>query len=182
MVEAVGYVPLGGHVRIGVAIFSYDGALTFGVTGDYDTAADIERALRGHRELARRAARELPAGPRRAAERAGQPAPRLSGATARRRLARLECTPMPGSQTRRDTERLAAMERGSATDGEARASRVLAGMFAERGLEPTLEREQAVGGFWQAAGIASGGGRARRARRRQGSPRRRSGWPPRRRR
>ena len=35
-------MPLGGHVRVGVAIFSYDGALTFGVTGDYDTAADIE--------------------------------------------------------------------------------------------------------------------------------------------
>ena len=77
---------------------------------------------------------------------------------------------MPGSQTRLDTERLAAMDRGSATDGEARASRVLAGMFAQRGLEPQLEREQAVGGFWQAAGLASAaaalaglaGGRARR--------------------
>ena len=52
MLEAFPYVPLGGHVRVGVAIFSYDGALTFGVTGDYDTAPDIgvlcdgiERAL-----------------------------------------------------------------------------------------------------------------------------------------
>jgi diacylglycerol O-acyltransferase / wax synthase len=42
MLEAFPYVPLGGHVRVGVAIFSYDGALTFGITGDYDTAADIE--------------------------------------------------------------------------------------------------------------------------------------------
>jgi len=42
MVEAFGYVPLGGHVRIGVAIFSYDGHLSFGVTGDYDTAPDIQ--------------------------------------------------------------------------------------------------------------------------------------------
>jgi WS/DGAT/MGAT family acyltransferase len=42
MLEAFPYVPLGGHVRVGVAIFSYDGAVTFGVTGDYDTAADIE--------------------------------------------------------------------------------------------------------------------------------------------
>jgi WS/DGAT/MGAT family acyltransferase len=42
MLEAFPYVPLGGHVRVGVAIFSYDGALTFGVTGDYDTAADIK--------------------------------------------------------------------------------------------------------------------------------------------
>jgi diacylglycerol O-acyltransferase len=42
MLEAFPYVPLGGHVRIGVAIFSYDGHLTFGVTGDYDTAEDID--------------------------------------------------------------------------------------------------------------------------------------------
>ena len=42
MLEAFPYVPLAGHVRIGVAIFSYDGALNFGVTGDYDTAPDIE--------------------------------------------------------------------------------------------------------------------------------------------
>ena len=42
MLEAFPYVPLGGHVRVGVAIFSYNGALTFGVTGDYDTAPDID--------------------------------------------------------------------------------------------------------------------------------------------
>ena len=41
MLEAFPYVPLGGHVRCGVAIFSYDGSLGFGVTGDYDTAPDI---------------------------------------------------------------------------------------------------------------------------------------------
>ena len=41
-VEAFGYVPLGGHVRLGVAIFSYDGQLAFGVTGDYDSAPDID--------------------------------------------------------------------------------------------------------------------------------------------
>ena len=42
MLEAFPYVPLGGHVRMGVAIFSYNGALTFGVTGDYDTAEDLD--------------------------------------------------------------------------------------------------------------------------------------------
>jgi WS/DGAT/MGAT family acyltransferase len=41
MLEAIPYVPVAGQVRIGVAIFSYDGALKFGVTGDYDTAPDI---------------------------------------------------------------------------------------------------------------------------------------------
>lgn len=41
MLEVFPYVPLGGNVRVGVAIFSYDGALNFGVTGDYDRAPDI---------------------------------------------------------------------------------------------------------------------------------------------
>jgi diacylglycerol O-acyltransferase len=47
MVECLPYVPLGGHVRVGVAIFSYDGRLGFGVTGDYDEAPDIEVLCRG---------------------------------------------------------------------------------------------------------------------------------------
>jgi len=42
MLEAVPYVPIANQVRIGIAIFSYDGAFTFGVTGDLDTAPDIE--------------------------------------------------------------------------------------------------------------------------------------------
>jgi len=41
LLESIPYVPLAGQVRVGVAIFSYDGALKFGVTGDYDTARDI---------------------------------------------------------------------------------------------------------------------------------------------
>jgi diacylglycerol O-acyltransferase / wax synthase len=41
MLEAFPYVPLGGRIRVGVAIFSYDGALNFGVTGDYDAAPDV---------------------------------------------------------------------------------------------------------------------------------------------
>jgi diacylglycerol O-acyltransferase len=47
MLEAFPYVPLGGHVRIGVAIYSYDGALAFGVTGDADVASDIDVLCRG---------------------------------------------------------------------------------------------------------------------------------------
>ena len=35
------FVPLGPGVRIGVAILSYNGRLAFGITGDFDTAADI---------------------------------------------------------------------------------------------------------------------------------------------
>jgi WS/DGAT/MGAT family acyltransferase len=47
MLECFPYVPLAGHVRIGVAIFSYDGALSFGVTGDYDKAPDIDVLCHG---------------------------------------------------------------------------------------------------------------------------------------
>jgi diacylglycerol O-acyltransferase len=47
MLEVYPYVPLGLQVRIGVAIFSYDGRLTFGITGDYDTAPDIEVLAQG---------------------------------------------------------------------------------------------------------------------------------------
>jgi WS/DGAT/MGAT family acyltransferase len=42
MLEAFPFVPLGGSVQIGVAIFSYDGNINFGVTGDRDGAPDID--------------------------------------------------------------------------------------------------------------------------------------------
>jgi diacylglycerol O-acyltransferase len=41
MIEAFPFVPLASSVRVGVAIFSYNGMLNYGVTGDYDTAPDI---------------------------------------------------------------------------------------------------------------------------------------------
>jgi diacylglycerol O-acyltransferase / wax synthase len=42
LLESYPFVPVVGSVRIVVAIFSYDGGLYFGVTGDYDGAADID--------------------------------------------------------------------------------------------------------------------------------------------
>ncbi len=42
MLETFPYVPLGGHVRIGVAIYSYDGGLGFGVTADADRVPDAD--------------------------------------------------------------------------------------------------------------------------------------------
>ena len=42
MLRAFPYVPLAGQVRLGVAIFSYDGEVNFGITGDYDTTEDID--------------------------------------------------------------------------------------------------------------------------------------------
>src|SRR5579872_5496603 len=47
MVRAYPYVPLAGQVRIGVAIFSYDGQVTFGVTADRDTTPDLDVLLHG---------------------------------------------------------------------------------------------------------------------------------------
>jgi hypothetical protein len=47
MLETFPFVPLAGGVRIGVAIFSYNGMMNFGVTGDYDAAPDIAVLCRG---------------------------------------------------------------------------------------------------------------------------------------
>jgi diacylglycerol O-acyltransferase / wax synthase len=47
MLQSYPFVPVVGSVRIVVAIFSYDGGLYFGVTGDYDSAPDIEVLTRG---------------------------------------------------------------------------------------------------------------------------------------
>ncbi len=59
MLRVFPYVPLAGQVRIGVAIFSYDGEVNFGITGDDDTTADLEVLARGIedgvRELAKAA-------------------------------------------------------------------------------------------------------------------------------
>jgi WS/DGAT/MGAT family acyltransferase len=42
MLASYPFVPVVGSIRIVVAIFSYDGGLYFGVTGDYDGAPDID--------------------------------------------------------------------------------------------------------------------------------------------
>jgi WS/DGAT/MGAT family acyltransferase len=41
MLQAFPFVPLGVQMRITIAIFSYNGQVSFGVTGDYDTAGDL---------------------------------------------------------------------------------------------------------------------------------------------
>jgi hypothetical protein len=57
-----------------------------------------------------------------------------------------------------DVERLAAISRGSATAGEAEAAELLAGMMRERALDPVLEQEMVVGGYWQSTGLAAAAG------------------------
>jgi diacylglycerol O-acyltransferase len=42
MLYAYPFVPVAGTVRIAIAIFSYMGALCYGITGDYDSVPDID--------------------------------------------------------------------------------------------------------------------------------------------
>lgn len=42
MLENYPYVPLASTMRLGTTVFSYDGYLRFGVTGDYETTPDID--------------------------------------------------------------------------------------------------------------------------------------------
>ena len=42
LLESFPFVPLIGNVRISIAIFSYDGSLYFGITGDYNTCPDLD--------------------------------------------------------------------------------------------------------------------------------------------
>jgi WS/DGAT/MGAT family acyltransferase len=47
MLQSFPFVPVVGSIRIVVAIFSYNGGLYFGVTGDYDGAPDIDALSEG---------------------------------------------------------------------------------------------------------------------------------------
>ncbi len=47
MREGYPYVPIAGHIRIGVAIWSYCANLYFGITGDWDGAPDIDQLASG---------------------------------------------------------------------------------------------------------------------------------------
>jgi len=47
LLESFPFVPVIGNVRISIAIFSYNGGLYFGITGDYDSSSDIDVLTRG---------------------------------------------------------------------------------------------------------------------------------------
>lgn len=47
MIEAFPYVPTASPLRVGVAIFSYEGQFTFGVNADYDTIPDVDVLCNG---------------------------------------------------------------------------------------------------------------------------------------
>jgi diacylglycerol O-acyltransferase len=85
MLQSYPFVPVVGSIRIVVAIFSYDGGLYFGVTGDYDGAPDvdeltagIERGMDDLRALAKDAARTSSTGAANGATRARAKRPAAS--------------------------------------------------------------------------------------------------------
>jgi diacylglycerol O-acyltransferase len=85
MVEVYPYVPIGNSMRIGVAIFSYLGRLSFGITGDYNSTPDLdvltEGIKRGLAELQTKPPRKRAAPPKRdAAPAKRRAAPRKRGA------------------------------------------------------------------------------------------------------
>ena len=47
VVEIIPYVPIASTLRTGVSIFTYRDRITFGITGDYDSATDVEVLARG---------------------------------------------------------------------------------------------------------------------------------------
>lgn len=47
MLHMYPYVPLGGHMRIGVAVITYLGVLHFGFTGGHDSTTDLDVLRRG---------------------------------------------------------------------------------------------------------------------------------------
>ncbi len=64
MRELFPYVPISSTVRVGIAIYSYGEELTFGITGDYDTATDLDVLSQAiENDLARLVQAAAPAGP-----------------------------------------------------------------------------------------------------------------------
>ena len=59
-------------MRIGIAIFSYDGKLGFGITGDYDEAADIGVLARGIEDGLAELLKRRPSSPSRSPREAGR--------------------------------------------------------------------------------------------------------------
>jgi len=63
LLESFPFVPVIGNVRISIAIFSYDGGLYLGVTGDYDSSSDIDILTTGVERSMRELLALLPAPP-----------------------------------------------------------------------------------------------------------------------
>jgi hypothetical protein len=60
LLESYPYVPVIGQVRTSIAIFSYDGGLYFGVTGDYDSSDDVDILTKGIERSMKQLLKTLP--------------------------------------------------------------------------------------------------------------------------
>jgi WS/DGAT/MGAT family acyltransferase len=68
LIELLPYVPIAGRMRLGVSVMTYQGQAVFGVTGDFDSAPEVDAFAAGiAAELADLAARSVPAAPIKAA-------------------------------------------------------------------------------------------------------------------
>jgi WS/DGAT/MGAT family acyltransferase len=88
MLRTCPYVPLAAPLRVGVAIFSYAGELVFGITGDYDTAPDIDVLANGIGEgvtelLRGNGHRTAEAAPRRSRAKPAKARPKPTGSRAK---------------------------------------------------------------------------------------------------
>jgi diacylglycerol O-acyltransferase len=145
MLQSYPFVPVVGSIRIVVAIFSYDGGLYFGVTGDYDGAPDIEELTagieRGMRDLlalakdATRTAESNGAAPAKA-KRKGPAGSRRSAAAERAASARAPAK-RPAAGKRATAGKAAApAKRASAGKAAATAKRAAAGKQPKRPAAP----------------------------------------------
>ena len=86
-VEILPYVPIASTVRIGLAIFSYCGQVTFGITGDYETCPDVDVLAQGIRDgvgmLLEEASRHVKSAGTTPAEPVTSDDPKLAGASGR---------------------------------------------------------------------------------------------------
>jgi diacylglycerol O-acyltransferase / wax synthase len=134
MLQSYPFVPVVGSIRIVVAIFSYDGGLYFGVTGDYDGAPDVDELTagieRGMGDLLALAADAVRAAP---ADAAG-------AATARSKTKRPAASRRSAAAERAASKRPAAAKRTAASKRAAAAPSAKAAKRAAA-LRASAERE-----------------------------------------
>lgn len=149
MLECFPYVPIAGQVRLGVAIFSYDGALTFGVTGDYEEAADIGVLCAGIEDsLGELVASAEPASPA-AAKRASRAGPKRAQGASAKRAQGASTKRAQGASAKRSQGARAGRGQGPTKGASAKRARAGAtrgqGAGATRGQGASAKRAQSTG-------------------------------------
>jgi diacylglycerol O-acyltransferase len=128
MLRTCPYVPLAAPLRVGVAIFSYAGELVFGITGDYDTAPDIDVLANGIGEgvtelLRGNGHRTAEAAPRRSRAKPAKARPKPAGSRAKPTNARAKPTGSRAKPTNARAKPTSSRTKPTATRAKAGASR-----------------------------------------------------------